>query len=182
MSGGFFDYDQHIIQRILFKLEALIERNGQEKVPGEDEFISKEYYKAHPEEAHHDFYSDELIEKFKETVKVLKQGMNLVDVIDKLVSSDITVTEFNKRWHNVTNGFSQYAPPLSWDEIGFYISHPDPTIYKYQTIDADGSVFLWENKPEYSEELGWNNDFGDFGFTVETNIPSNPNECIWERP
>jgi hypothetical protein len=71
MSGGHFDYKQHYIQDIIDEIEDLIKNNNVE-----DEW------------GYSNDYSDEIIEKFKVGLKILKQAEIYAQRIDWLVSGD----------------------------------------------------------------------------------------------
>ena len=84
MSGGHFDYNQHKLNYIIDELEILILNNNKK-----DEW-----------EYSHDF-PDEVLEKFKEAKEKLKVCYDMVHEIDWLVSSDIGVETFLKRWKEI---------------------------------------------------------------------------------
>ena len=71
MSGGHFDYKQHYIQDIIDEIEDLIKNNNVENEWG-----------------YSNDYSDEIIEKFKVGLKILKQAEIYTTRIDWLVSGD----------------------------------------------------------------------------------------------
>lgn len=90
MSGGRFNYDQYKIGHIAESIESIIERNRKpvEKSHRWGEWDDREFY--------HD-YPDEVIEKFKEGVKILKQAEVYAQRIDWLVSGDDGEESFLKR-------------------------------------------------------------------------------------
>jgi hypothetical protein len=97
MSGGAFDYDQYRIDQIADKIEHLIEKNGREKTKEElkDEgwrpsngWRADDWYEKYPEDKFHYKYPDEVIEKFKEGLDVLKKAAIYAHRIDYLISGD----------------------------------------------------------------------------------------------
>lgn len=91
MSGGHFDYDQYKIGYIADSIERLIERNGQLKTKEElkDEgWRDPDWYEKYPEDLRHYEYPAEVIEEFKEGVKVLRMAEVYAQRIDWLVSGD----------------------------------------------------------------------------------------------
>lgn len=91
MSGGHFDYNQYKIEDIADSIERLIERNGRLKTKEElkDEgWKDPDWYDKYPEDLRHYEYPAEVIEKFKEGVKILRIARVYAQRIDWLVSGD----------------------------------------------------------------------------------------------
>lgn len=99
MSGGHFDYQQHKMFEIAESIQSLIDNNG--RLMTEDElkynFISKEELEKYPEMKYHHEYSPEVIEKFKEGVKLIRQAYVYTHRIDWLVSGDDGQDSFLER-------------------------------------------------------------------------------------
>ncbi len=91
MSGGHFDYDQYKIRDIADSIERLIERNGRLKTKEElkDEgWRDSDWYEKYPEDLRYHEYPAEVIEEFKEGVRVLRMAEVYAQRIDWLVSGD----------------------------------------------------------------------------------------------
>ena len=103
MSGGAFSYDQYKIGYIADDIEKVIERNGRKKTKEELKEESSwlyqphDWYKQYPEELYYYKYPDEVIEKFKEAVKILRQAEVYAQRVDWLLSSDDGEESFLKR-------------------------------------------------------------------------------------
>lgn len=100
MSGGFFDYQDFNIHTIHESIQSIIEKNGREKTKEElkDEgWRDLDWYEKYPEDKFHHKYSDEVIEKFKEAVSLLKQAEVYAHRIDWLLSGDDGEETFLKR-------------------------------------------------------------------------------------
>lgn len=100
MSGGHFDYDQYKIGYIADKIENQIERNGRPKTREElkeEHWRGDEWYKKYPEDLNHHKYSDEVIERFKEAVELLRKAQVYAHRIDWLLSGDDGEESFLKR-------------------------------------------------------------------------------------
>ena len=100
MSGGAFDYKQWHIEQIADDVEKLIERNGREKTREElkeEGWRSDDWYEKYPEDLCHYKYHDEVIEKFKEGLKVLRLAAVYAQRIDWLVSGDDGEESFLER-------------------------------------------------------------------------------------
>lgn len=81
MSGGYFDHNQHYISDFIESLKNVIENN---KNSAKDEFgdtIGR-------------FYSEEVIEKFKETLFHLEKSYEQIHRIDYLLSGDSSEETF----------------------------------------------------------------------------------------
>jgi hypothetical protein len=100
LSGGAFDYKQWHIEQIADDIEKLIKNNGREKTREElkDEFWrGDDWYEKYPEDLYHYKYPDEVIEKFKEGLKVLRLAAVYAQRIDWLVSGDDGEESFLER-------------------------------------------------------------------------------------
>ena len=100
MSGGAFDYKQWHIEQIADDVEKLIEKNGREKTREElkeEGWRNDDWYEKYPEDLSHYKYPDEVIEKFKEGMKVLKIAAVYAQRIDWLLSGDDGEESFLKR-------------------------------------------------------------------------------------
>jgi hypothetical protein len=100
MSGGAFDYKQWHIEQIADDVEKLIEKNGREKTREElkeEGWRGDDWYEKYPEDLSHYKYPDEVIEKFKEGMKVLKVAAVYAQRIDWLLSGDDGEESFLKR-------------------------------------------------------------------------------------
>jgi hypothetical protein len=101
MSGGHFDYKQHHINEIADSVEQVILNNGK---PISDEIRKKherwygvDWYEKYPEELYHYKYPDEVIEKFKEGLTILRQAAVYAQRIDWLLSGDDGEESFLRR-------------------------------------------------------------------------------------
>ena len=100
MSGGAFEYKQWHIEQIADDVEKLIEKNGREKTREEikeEGWRIDDWYEKYPEDLYHYKYPDEVIEKFKEGLKVLRLAAVYAQRIDWLVSGDDGEESFLKR-------------------------------------------------------------------------------------
>lgn len=100
MSGGKFNYDQHRIKYMAEIVEHYIEQNGRPKTREElkDEgWIDPDWYRKYPEDLNHYKYPDDVIEKFKEAVVVLRKAAIYAHRIDYLLSGDDGEESFLKR-------------------------------------------------------------------------------------
>jgi len=100
LSGGAFDYKQWHIEQIADDVEKLIEKNGRKKADEElkDEFWhGDDWYEKYPEDLYHYKYPDEVIEKFKEGIKVLRIAAVYAQRIDWLLSGDDGEESFLER-------------------------------------------------------------------------------------
>jgi len=90
MSGGAFEYNQYKIGYIADQIQQEIERSGREKTPEEikEEWRNDEWYERYPEDRFHTKYSDEVIEKMEEAVKVLKIAQVYAQRVDWFLSGD----------------------------------------------------------------------------------------------
>lgn len=100
MSGGAFNYDQYKIGYMVDQIEEIVVKNGVEKTPEElkDEFWrDPDWYEKYPEDKFHYQYPDEVIEKMKEGVEILKRAQIYAHRIDWLLSGDDGEESFLKR-------------------------------------------------------------------------------------
>lgn len=101
MSGGHFDYNQHKIRDIADKVENLIEKNGkkisEEQIKEQERWYGQDWFKKYPQDLYHNKYSDEVIEKFKEGLKILRQAEVYAHRIDWLISGDDGEDNFLER-------------------------------------------------------------------------------------
>ena len=91
MSGGAFEYSQYKIGYIADEVEQLIRKNGKEKTKEEmkDEgWRDPDWYEKYPEDKFHYKYPDEVIEKFKEGLEILRKAEIYAQRIDWLISGD----------------------------------------------------------------------------------------------
>lgn len=82
MSGGHFSYEQYKIGYIAESIERIIEGNKKE-VKDEDR-----WHEVWDDRIYYYDYSDEVIEKFKEGVELLKKAQIYAHRIDWLISGD----------------------------------------------------------------------------------------------
>ena len=101
MSGGAFNYKQYNISMIADEIEQTIERSGRPKTKEElkDESWGRDgsWYEKYPEDLNHYKYPDEVIEKFKEGVDILRKAHVYAQRIDWLISGDDGEESFHKR-------------------------------------------------------------------------------------
>lgn len=100
MSGGYFDYKQWHIQQIAEDVETIIEKNGRKKTNEEiknEGIYDPDWYKKYPEDLYHYQYPDEVIEKFKEGLVILKEAAIYAQRIDWLLSGDDGEESFHRR-------------------------------------------------------------------------------------
>ena len=102
MSGGHFNYKQNEIGYIAESIQSVIENNGRKKTEEElkDErwgYYEPDYYKKYPEELYHTKHPDEIIEKFKEAVDILRKAEVYAQRIDWYLSGDDGDETFIKR-------------------------------------------------------------------------------------
>lgn len=100
MSGGFFDYQQYSMRTIAESIQSIIEKNGRKKTDEEkrdENWNDPDWYKKYPEEQYHYKYPDEVIEKFKEGVELIRKAEVFAQRIDWLLSGDDGVETFLMR-------------------------------------------------------------------------------------
>ena len=99
MSGGHFDYKQNEIGYIADEIESTIEKNGREKTKRElaEYWFEPDWYTKYPEDKFHYKYPEDIIEKFREGVDVLRKAQIYVHRIDWLLSGDDSEETFLQR-------------------------------------------------------------------------------------
>lgn len=100
MSGGFFEYRQHHIGYIADEVEQVIADNGREKTKEElkdDRWRDPDWYEKYPEDKFHYKYPDEVINKFKEGLEIIKKAQIYAQRIDWLLSGDDGEENFLRR-------------------------------------------------------------------------------------
>lgn len=106
MSGGAFNYDQYKIGYMVDQIEEVVVKNGVEKTPEdlkEEGWRDPDWYKKYPEDLFHYKYPDEVIEKMKEGIEVLKRAQIYAHRIDWLLSGDDGEESFLKRLEEELN-------------------------------------------------------------------------------
>ena len=100
MSGGAFDYKQYELRYIADQIEQTIVRNGLEKTKEElkeEGWRDPDWYEKYPEDKFYYKYPDEVIEKMKEGVEILKKAEIYAQRIDWLLSGDDGEESFLRR-------------------------------------------------------------------------------------
>jgi hypothetical protein len=100
MSGGRFDYKQYEFGYIADSIEDVILNNGREKTRDElkeESWRDADWYEKYPEDKFYHKYPDEVIEKFKEGVELIRKAQIYAHRIDWLLSSDDGEECFLKR-------------------------------------------------------------------------------------
>jgi hypothetical protein len=106
MSGGAFDYNQYKIGYMVDQIEETVVKNGVEKTPEDlknEGWRDPDWYKKYPEDLFHYKYPDEVIEKMKEGIKVLKKAQIYAQRIDWLLSGDDGEESFLRRLEEELN-------------------------------------------------------------------------------
>ena len=106
MSGGAFNYDQYKIGYMVDQIEETVVKNGVEKTPEElknEGWRDPDWYKKYPEDLFHYKYPDEVIEKMKEGIEVLKSAQIYAHRIDWLLSGDDGEESFLRRLEEELN-------------------------------------------------------------------------------
>jgi hypothetical protein len=106
MSGGVFDYNQYKIGYIVDQIEETVVKNGVEKTPEDlknEGWRDPDWYKKYPEDLFHYKYPDEVIEKMKEGIEVLKRAQIYAQRIDWLLSGDDGEESFLRRLEEELN-------------------------------------------------------------------------------
>jgi hypothetical protein len=101
MSGGHFDYDQHKLEQIADSIERIIEGNKKE-VGDEDR-----WHEVWDDRIYYHDYPDEVIEKFKEGVELLRKAQIYAHRIDWLVSCDDGEQTFLERLKEDLDSYEQ---------------------------------------------------------------------------
>jgi len=101
MSGGAFDYKQYSIGQIADDIQQEIEKSGRAKTKKE---LEQEFYYGEDEpDKHHYRYPDEVMEKFIEAVRLLRQAEVYAHRIDWLLSGDDGEEQFLRRLNQDLN-------------------------------------------------------------------------------
>ena len=106
MSGGAFNYDQYKIGYMVDQIEETVVKNGVEKTPEDlknEGWRDPDWYKKYPEDLFHYKYPDEVIEKMKEGIEVLKRAQIYAQRIDWLLSGDDGEESFLRRLQEELN-------------------------------------------------------------------------------
>jgi hypothetical protein len=106
MSGGAFNYDQYKIGYMVDQIEETVVKNGVEKTPEDlknEGWRDPDWYKKYPEDLFHYKYPDEVIEKMKEGIEVLKRAQIYAHRIDWLLSGDDGEESFLRRLEEELN-------------------------------------------------------------------------------
>ena len=101
MSGGRWEYIQYRFTDIAEDIKKLVRDNGKpktlEELKEESSWRDPEWYEKYPEDKYHYKYPDEVIEKFKEGVKIIEQAQVYMQRFDWLLSGDDGEDSFLKR-------------------------------------------------------------------------------------
>jgi len=100
MSGGKFAYEQYKIGYIADSVEHEIRKSGKKKTDRElreESWKNKDWYEEYPEDLFHYKYPDEIIEKFKEGLDILRKAEIYAQRIDWLLSGDDGEENFLER-------------------------------------------------------------------------------------
>jgi hypothetical protein len=100
MSGGHFNYDQYKIGYIADEIEQIIRTSGKPKTKEElkeESWRDPEWYDKYPEDLYHYKYPDEVIQKFKEGLRIIRLAEIYAHRIDWLISGDDGEETFLKR-------------------------------------------------------------------------------------
>jgi hypothetical protein len=106
MSGGAFNYDQYKIGYMVDQIEETVVKNGVEKTREDlknEGWRDPDWYKKYPEDLFHYKYPDEVIEKMKEGIEVLKRAQIYAQRIDWLLSGDDGEESFLRRLEEELN-------------------------------------------------------------------------------
>ena len=106
MSGGAFNYDQYKIGYMVDQIEETVVKNGVEKTPEDlknEGWRDPDWYEKYPEDKYHYQYPDEVIEKMKEGIEVLKRAQIYAHRIDWLLSGDDGEESFLRRLEEELN-------------------------------------------------------------------------------
>jgi len=94
MSGGKFDYQQYRIEDIAAEIDDVIESNDDESIDQWGGCRGKGY-------------PPEIIEKFREAAHTLRQGAEMAQRVDWLLSGDDGEASFFRRWANEVRPYWQ---------------------------------------------------------------------------
>ena len=95
MSGGHFDYIQSRISDIADSIQSTLDNQGKEKPL--DYYCDMDYYKKYPEERFYETYPQEIQEKFREAIKVIRIAYVYAQRVDWLLSGDDGEESFLER-------------------------------------------------------------------------------------
>jgi hypothetical protein len=91
MSGGYFNYDQWKLENMADQIDRLIENNDS------DEADDYGYRRGRG-------YSQETIERFRETRAALMRAAKMAHRVDWLLSGDDSEESFHRRWDETIAG------------------------------------------------------------------------------
>lgn len=100
MSGGRFEYKQYVFNEIADQIEHEVHINGKPKTAEElrnESWRDDEWYIKYPEDLNHHNYPDEVIEKFKEAVAIIRIAGVYAQRVDWLLSGDDGEESFLRR-------------------------------------------------------------------------------------
>jgi len=100
MSGGRFEYKQYVMNYIADQIEHEVLINGKKKTDDElkeEGWRDLDWYKKYPEDLYYYEYPEEVIEKFKEAVIVLRKAAVYAQRVDWLLSGDDGEEKFLER-------------------------------------------------------------------------------------
>lgn len=106
MSGGTWEYLQYRYTDVIEDIERLIRKNGKLKTSNElkeESWREFDWYKKYPEDKYHHKYSDEVIEKFKEGLEVIKRAQIYMQRLDYLIAGDDGEDSFLERLEDELN-------------------------------------------------------------------------------
>lgn len=96
MSGGYFNYNQYLIDDIADSIERKLNRQGQEKTKDEL-YGDKEYFEKYPDEKFYYTYPEIVQEKMREAVRQLKIAAVYAQRVDWFLSGDDGEESFIER-------------------------------------------------------------------------------------
>lgn len=106
MSGGTWDYLQYRYTDVIEDIEKLIRDNGRLKTPEElkeESWGEPDWYEKYPEDKYYHKYPDEVIERFKEGLKVVKKAQVYMQRLDYLIAGDDREESFLERLEKELN-------------------------------------------------------------------------------
>ena len=83
MSGGHFEYEQYRLRDMSDEIQSIIDKNG--KINEELGTVTYDY-------------DEEVIDKFRETIKTCQLAEAMLQRVDWLVSGDDGTESFHRRW------------------------------------------------------------------------------------
>ena len=109
MNGGFFNYKEYVLDEVSSTLKNIIEENGK-PIPYEEldyfdrQSQSQKKYEQNPRyRANH---NDEILERFRTGLEIIKSATSFVHDLGYLLSGDIGEETFLKRTEGLANGCS----------------------------------------------------------------------------